>query len=104
MAKGAEGEKQEGERGGGESVEECDKIEWRRSAIEEGGVTTISSQGRSPKQPLPWIGLHDPLHGRKACPEFIAFDLGGDQLNQRADPSATCLERESEPRLTSHHV
>ena len=37
----------------------------------------ISSPGRSPKQPLPGIGLHDPLHGRQACPEFITFDQGG---------------------------
>ena len=27
------------------------------------------SPGRSPKQLLPGIGLHDPLHGRQACPE-----------------------------------
>ena len=44
--------------------------------IGEGGYTTISFPGRSPKQPLPGIELHDPLHGRQACPEFIAFDQG----------------------------
>ena len=49
---------------------------WRGSTIGEGGDTTISSPGRSPKQPLPGIGLHDPLHGRQACPEFMAFDQG----------------------------
>ena len=37
---------------------------------------TISSPVGSSKQPLPGIGLHDPLHGRQACPEFIAFDQG----------------------------
>ena len=35
----------------------------RGSTIGEGGDTTISSPGRSPKQPLLGIGLHDPLHG-----------------------------------------
>ena len=34
---------------------------------------TIPSPGRSPKQPLPGIRLHDPLHGRQACPEFNSF-------------------------------
>ena len=38
-----------------------------------GGDTTIPSPGRSPKQPLPGIGLHDPLHGRQACPELNSF-------------------------------
>ena len=42
--------------------------------IGEGGDATISSPGRSPKHPHPGIRLHDPLHGRQACPEFIAFD------------------------------
>ena len=28
------------------------------------------------KQPLPGIRLHDPLHGRQACPKFIAFEQG----------------------------
>ena len=36
--------------------------------------------GRSPKQPLPGMGLHDPPHGRQACPEFIAFDQGFGQI------------------------
>ena len=38
----------------------------RGSMIGEGVDTTISSPGRSPKQPLPGIGPHDPLHGRQA--------------------------------------
>ena len=54
---------------------------WSRgSTIGEGGDTTISSPGRSPKQPLPGIGLHD---GRQACPEFIAFDQGVGQICPR---------------------
>ena len=48
----------------------------RSSTIGEGRDTTNSSPGRIPKQPLPGIGLNDPLHGRQACPEFIAFDQG----------------------------
>ena len=52
----------------------------RGSTIEEGGDTTISSPGRSPKNPLPGIGLHDPLHDRQACPEFIAFNQGVGQI------------------------
>ena len=27
--------------------------------------------------------LHDPVHGRQACPEFIAFDQGVDQVSGR---------------------
>ena len=38
-----------------------------------GGDTTIPSPGRSPKQPLPVIGLHDPLRCRQACSEFDSF-------------------------------
>ena len=48
--------------------------------IGEGGDTTISSAKRAPKQPVPRIGLHDPLHSRKACPEFIASDQGVGQV------------------------
>ena len=55
----------------------------RGSMIGEGGDTTISSPGKSPKHPLPGIGLHDPLHGRQACPEFIAFDQGVGQICPR---------------------
>ena len=56
---------------------------WRGSTIGEGEETTISSPGRSPKQPLPGMRLHDPLHGRQACPEFIAFDEGVSQTCPR---------------------
>ena len=48
----------------------------RGSTIGEGGDTTILSPGRSPKQPLPGMRLHDPLHGQQAYPELIAFDQG----------------------------
>ena len=46
------------------------------STIGGGEDTTIPSPGRSPKQSLPEIGLHDSLHGRQACPAFNAFHLG----------------------------
>ena len=39
--------------------------------------------GRSPKQPLPGMELHHPLHGRQACPEFIVFDQGVSQICPR---------------------
>ena len=55
----------------------------RGSTIGEGGDKTISSPERSPKQLLPGIGLHDPLHGRQACPEFIAFDREVGQICPR---------------------
>ena len=35
------------------------------------------------KKTLPGIGLNDPLHGRQACPEFIAFDRGVGQICPR---------------------
>ena len=50
------------------------------STIGEGGDSTIASPGRSPKQPLPGMRLHDPLHCRQACPKFIAFDQGVGQI------------------------
>ena len=53
------------------------------STIEGGGDTTISSPGMAPKQPLPEIGLHDPLHGRLACPEFNSFHQGVYQISPR---------------------
>ena len=56
----------------------------RGSTIGEGGDTTISSPGRSPKRPLPGMRLHDPLHGRQACPKFIAFDQGVGQICPRS--------------------
>ena len=51
-------------------------VEKSRSTNGEGGDTTIPFPGRSPKQPLPGIGLHDPLHGRQAYPEFNSFHPG----------------------------
>ena len=60
------------------SISACSfSILRRGSMIEEGADTTISFPGRSPKQPLPGIGLHDPLHDWQDCPEFIVFDIGG---------------------------
>ena len=58
-------------------------LRLRGSTIGEGGDTMISSPGRSPKQPLPGIGLHDPQHGWQACPEFITFDQGVGQIFPR---------------------
>ena len=55
----------------------------RGSTIGEDGDPTISSPRRSPKQPLPGMRLHDPLHGRQACPKFIAFDEGVGQICPR---------------------
>ena len=52
----------------------------RGSTIGDGGDTAISFPGMSPKLPLPGIRLHNPLHGRQACPEFIAFDQGDGQI------------------------
>ena len=62
----------------------------RGSTIGEGGDTTISSPGRSPKQPRPGRGLHDLLHGRQACPEFIAFDQGVGQICSREGLFSCC--------------
>ena len=35
------------------------------------------------KTALPGMRLHDPLHGRQACPEFIAFDQRVGQICPR---------------------
>ena len=51
-----------------------------RSTNGEGGDVMIPFPGRSPKQTLPGIGLHDPLHGRQACPEFNSFYQGIGQI------------------------
>ena len=51
--------------------------------IAGGGDTTIPFPGRSPKQPLPGIGLHDPLHGRQAYPELNLFHQGVSQISPR---------------------
>ena len=42
-----------------------------------------SVPGRSPKQPLPGIGLHDPLHDRQACPKFNSFHQEIGQISPR---------------------
>ena len=47
-----------------------------RSTIGGVGDRTTPSPVWSSKQPLPGIGLHDPLHGRQACPEFTPFHQG----------------------------
>ena len=47
------------------------------------GDVTILSPRRSPKQALPGIGLHSPLHGRQACPEFNSFYQGVGQICPR---------------------
>ena len=41
-----------------------------------GGDTTIPYPGMAPKEPLPGIGLNDPLHDPQACPEFYSFYQG----------------------------
>ena len=46
-----------------------------------GGDTTIQSPGMARKQPLSGIGLHAPLHGRQACPEFNSFHRGFGQIS-----------------------
>ena len=51
--------------------------------IEGGGDRTILSPGKSPKQPLTGIGLHDPLHGQQACPEFNSFHQGVGHISLR---------------------
>ena len=61
-----------------------EQADARGSMIGEGEDTTISSPGRSPKQPLPEMGQRDPLYGRQAwgwsnmSPEgaiFVLFPL-----------------------------
>ena len=79
MTAGLGGRKTEGSRPSRTTTAICCEIRGissgggSRSTI--GGVkdTTIPSPGWSSKQPLPGIGLHDPLHGRLACPEFTSF-------------------------------
>ena len=51
------------------------------STIGVGVDTKIPSPERSTKQPLPGIELHDPLHGRQACPEFNSFHQGVGQIS-----------------------
>ena len=54
---------------------------WSVSMIGGSGDTTIPSPGTAPKQPLPGIGLRDPLHGQQACPEFNSFHEGVGQIS-----------------------
>ena len=44
---------------------------------------TIPSPGKSPKQLLLGIGIHDPLHGRQACPDFNSLYQGVGQISPR---------------------
>ena len=58
--------------------------------IEGGGDRTILSPGKSPKQPLTGIGLHDPLHGQQACPEFNSFHQGVGHISLREGLFSIC--------------
>ena len=58
--------------------------------IERGGDTTIMSPGKSPKQSLTGIGLHDPLHGQQACPEFNSFYLRVGHISLREGLFSIC--------------
>ena len=51
----------------------CTKSIHTRATIGEDGDITIPSPRRSSKQTLSGIRLHDPLHGRQACPDFNSF-------------------------------
>ena len=50
-----------------------------------GGDKTNPSPGRSPKQPLPGIGLYDPLYGRQAYPELNSFHQEVGQISTREE-------------------
>ena len=52
------------------------------STIGGGGDATIPSLGTSRKQPIPGTRLHDPLHGRQACPEISLFYQGVCKISQ----------------------
>ena len=53
------------------------------STIGGGGDTTIPPPGRSPKENLPGIGLHDPLHCQQAFLDFNSFQQGVGQICPR---------------------
>ena len=55
------------------------------STIGGDGHSTIPSPGRSLKQFLPGIGLHNPLHGRQAYSEFNSFHEGFGQTSPREE-------------------
>ena len=71
------------------------------STIGGGGDTTISSPEMSPKQPLPGIGLHDPLHGRQACPEFNSFHQRVGQIRPREGLFSCFRSQNGDKFLTS---
>ena len=52
-------------------------LQHSRSMIEG---STIPSTGMSQEQPLPGIGLYDPLHGRPACAESSSYHQGIGQI------------------------
>ena len=56
----------------------CDSESDAGSVVQRvrGGDTTIPSPGRSPKQPFARIAQHDPLPGRRACPNSTHFTRG----------------------------
>ena len=66
-----------------------------------GGDTTIPSPGVAPKQLLPGIGLHDPLHGRQACPEFNSFHQGVGQISPPEDPFCAVPSQNGDKLITS---
>ena len=51
------------------------------STIGGGGDTTIPSPGRSSKQPLPGVGLYNPLHCRQDSLDFSSFHQGVGQTS-----------------------
>ena len=64
-------------------VRSLPRVRQRVSTIGGGGDTTIPSPWRSLKQPLPGIGLHNPLHGWQACLEFNPFQWRVGQISPR---------------------
>ena len=64
---------------------------WRALLCGEEGFNDWGGRGHDDfvpsevtKEPLPGMRLHDPLHGRQACPKFIAFDQGVGQICPRS--------------------
>ena len=56
------------------------KMKSHKSFNDWGGDLTIPSWGLSPENPLPGVGLYDPLQGRQACLEFNSFHHGVGQI------------------------
>ena len=54
-----------------------------KESFNDWGGRGYDDSGWSSKQPLPGIGLHDPLHGRQACPEISLFHQGVGQICPR---------------------